>query len=111
MLSASLGVHRLLHAALVNPVMNAGTALWQCLVTEVVQPEGLMTRARHLAETLADGSAEALPATKHLVRRQALPAPAEGLEREQTALRAAAGSRDAAEGLAAFTEKRGPSFT
>lgn len=110
MLSASVGVHRLLYAALVNPVVDAESALRQGLVAEVLPPEGLMTRARELAGMLAHGSAEALATTKHLVRQQALPALAEALEREQTALRAAAGSPDAAEGLSAFVEKRRPSF-
>jgi 2-(1,2-epoxy-1,2-dihydrophenyl)acetyl-CoA isomerase len=109
-LSASVGVHRLLYAALVNPIMDAETALRQGLVAEVVPPESLMARAQQLAGTLAHGSAEALSATKHLIRRQALPTPAEALEREQTALRAAAGSADATEGLFAFVEKRSPSF-
>jgi 2-(1,2-epoxy-1,2-dihydrophenyl)acetyl-CoA isomerase len=110
MLSASLGVHRLLYAALVNPVVDAETALRQGLVAEVVPPESLPARARQLAELLAHGPAEALSATKHLVRRQAVPAPVEALEREQAALRAAAGSADAAEGVAAFAGKRRPSF-
>lgn len=111
MLAASLGLHRLLYAALVNPVLDAETAMRQGLVAEVHAPGALLPRARELAGLLACGSADALAATKHLVRRHAVPSPAEVLQREQSALRRAAGTADAAEGLRAFVDKRSPSFT
>ena len=110
MLSASMGLHRLLYAALLNPVLDADTAMRQGLVAEVVGPDEFDERVRRLTELLAASSADSLAATKHLIRRQALLTPGEALQREQAALVSAAGTADAAEGLAAFVEKRRPSF-
>jgi 2-(1,2-epoxy-1,2-dihydrophenyl)acetyl-CoA isomerase len=110
MLSASVGMHRLLYAALVNPVVDAATAQEQGLVAEVVPASELMARAEEIATHIARGSATALALTKRVIRAQALPLAREALAREQTLLVEAAGGADAAEGLRAFLERRAPSF-
>jgi 2-(1,2-epoxy-1,2-dihydrophenyl)acetyl-CoA isomerase len=110
LLTHSLGLHRTLYAALLNPVLDAETAMRHGLVAEVLAPDDLMPRAEKLVAQLASGSAAALAATKHGVRREAIPAGLDALAREQAALREAAGREDSAEGLKAFLEKRPAAF-
>ena len=110
LLTSSLGMHRALYAALVNPVIDAETARQQGLVAEVLESEALLPRAEQLASLLAAGSASALAETKRLVRHQAQPQARTALDLEQASLVKAAGSSDAAEGIRAFLEKRPASF-
>jgi len=110
LLTHSLGLHRTLYAALVNPVVDAATAQQHGLVAEVLEPEQLIPRATELAESLAAGSRDSLAATKRVIREQAQPLAQEALDREQAALTTAAAGDDAAEGIRAFLEKRAASF-
>jgi 2-(1,2-epoxy-1,2-dihydrophenyl)acetyl-CoA isomerase len=110
LLTHTLGLHRTLYAALVNPVMDAATAQQHGLVAEVLEPDQLLPRTTELAESLAAGSRSSLAATKRVIRQQAQPLAQEALDREQAALVAAAGGADAAEGIRAFVEKRTASF-
>ena len=110
LLAATLGLHRLLYAALVNPVMDARTAAAHGLVAEVIAPERLHARAEELARSLAGGSGAALAATKRLVRDRVQSDASAALDAEQVVLVAAAGRPDAAEGIDAFLAKRKPSF-
>jgi 2-(1,2-epoxy-1,2-dihydrophenyl)acetyl-CoA isomerase len=110
LLTHTLGLHRTLYAALVNPVMDAVTAQQHGLVAEVLEPEQLLPRTTELAQLLAAGSRESLAATKRAIREQAQPLAQEALDREQAALVAAAAGPDAAEGIRAFVEKRAARF-
>ena len=111
LLNATIGMHRLLYATLVNPVITAAQAHAYGLVAEVVPAGSLMDRAAELAQTLAQGSASALASAKHLLRQQALPAVTEALAAEQRRLVRAAGHRNATEGITAFLAKERPRFT
>jgi 2-(1,2-epoxy-1,2-dihydrophenyl)acetyl-CoA isomerase len=59
---------------------------------------------------LVAGSRTALVSAKRLIRAQAVPSPETALRRETLAMRENAGSPDGREGVAAFLEKRTPSF-
>jgi enoyl-CoA hydratase len=81
------------------------------LVAEVVAPERLLEAALAKAEQVARVAPLAGRAMLSLVRT-AMEAPLEeGLGREQDALAALHRTRDAAEGIRAFLEKRAPRFT
>jgi 2-(1,2-epoxy-1,2-dihydrophenyl)acetyl-CoA isomerase len=111
LMAASMGVHRLLYATLVNPILDAAAAHRYGLVAEVLPPEQLLSRAEELANALAAGSASALAAAKHLIRDLALPDPEVALAREQAVLVRAARQPHAAEGVGAFVSKTTPVFT
>jgi enoyl-CoA hydratase/carnithine racemase len=81
------------------------------LVNEVVAPAQLQARAHALASLLASRSAPAMAAIKRLVYQGVEMPLAEGLRLERAELPAILGSRDYAEGLAAFEERRPPKFT
>ena len=110
LLTHTLGLHRTLYAALLNPVLDARAAQQHGLVAEVVEPDQLLPRATEIAQALAGGSRDSLAATKRVIREQAQPLAQEALDREQAALVAAARGADAAEGIRAFVEKRAARF-
>lgn len=111
LLAATLGTHRLLYAALVNPVITAAAAHGYGLVGEVLPAAQLLERAAELAGILAAGAASALASTKHLIRQRALPNTVEALAAEQARLVRAAGHHNATEGITAFLSKQAPTFT
>ena len=81
------------------------------LVAEVVEPDRLLEAALERAERVARAAPLAVTAMLELVRT-AMEAPlADGLEAEQAALAGLHRTADAAEGIAAFLEKREPRFT
>jgi methylglutaconyl-CoA hydratase len=89
-------------------ILNAGEALAQGLVTEVVAEGELMSRVRSLAELLLRNSPESMSAVKKLLASFAK----ERLDRDLTrAMRwneKIRNSPDFHEGLSAFLEKRDP---
>jgi methylglutaconyl-CoA hydratase len=81
------------------------------LVSEIVPPEALMTRARALAALLMENSPASLRATKQLLTDHArgeLDAQIESAVRENAAIRTTADFR---EGITSFLEKRKPVWT
>ncbi len=90
--------------------ISADEALQAGLVCQVVAPEELMEAARKLAATLAAKPPVAMRETLRILRQRAL-RPELGQELERAGFEAAARSKDAAEGVAAFLEKRKPKFT
>lgn len=110
LLVASVGLHRALHLALLNPLLTADEARAAGLVAQVHPPDALDTAAAEVVGTLLAGSRTAQVAAKHLLRAQALPQPEGALRRETLAIRAAAAGADGREGVAAFLEKRPPAF-
>jgi crotonobetainyl-CoA hydratase len=92
-----------------EPMSAADAERWG-LVTQVVEPEGLMDAALALADSIAATAPLAVQASKRLLTRlayeSAFDASVEGAVAEEFA--AVSGSVDAAEGVAAFVEKRTP---
>jgi 2-(1,2-epoxy-1,2-dihydrophenyl)acetyl-CoA isomerase len=109
-------VHRLLGAARAfewmtsNRRLSAAEALEWGLVSEVVPAEGLSTRAAELAATYAAAPTRAIGMTKRLFDHADTATLEEQLEREAQLQAAAADTDDFREGVAAFREKRPPSF-
>lgn len=109
-LTATLGLHRTLHLALLNPVLSAFEAHGLGLVTQVVAPDALRATVDEIVAKLVAGPAQALAATKHLIRDQATADAEAALRRETLSVRRAAATAEAGEGIAAFLEKRAPQF-
>jgi 2-(1,2-epoxy-1,2-dihydrophenyl)acetyl-CoA isomerase len=106
-----VGLRRALELTLTNRPLTAVEALAEGLVTRVVPDDALRQEAGALAAALAAGPTGALGAAKRLVR-DALDHDLEAqLALEARSRAAAAGSDDAAEGIAAFLEKRPARFS
>jgi len=110
LLTSSLGLHRTLHLALLNPVLTAAEAQAYGLVAEVHEPDELDAAVERVVAQLAAGSRTAQVAAKRLIRDVAQPAAEGALRRETLSIRACAGSPDGVEGVDAFVAKRTPSF-
>lgn len=109
-------VHRLLGARAFewmtsNRRLTAAEAQAWGLVSEVVEPEQLGPRAAELAATLASGPTRAIGLTKRLLDHAATSTLEEQLELEADLQALATQTSDFGEGVAAFLEKRRPSFT
>lgn len=110
LLAASIGLHRALYLALLNPVLTAAEAQAMGLVMEVHPDEALDEAVEGVVRRLSRGSRTALATAKHLLRDQAIPAPETAMRRETLAMRAAAAGPDGREGVASFLAKRSPAF-
>ena len=109
-LPRTVSLARALELILTGEPVDAETALAWGLVNRVVEPEAVMPEALRLAETLLQRGPLALRAAKEAVLR-GLDLPLEdGLALEDVLFNRVVGSRDAAEGSAAFAEKRQPEF-
>jgi 2-(1,2-epoxy-1,2-dihydrophenyl)acetyl-CoA isomerase len=106
-----VGMRKALELALTNRPLSADEAADLGLVTRVVPDDELAQEALALAHTLAAGPTGALGAAKRLIR-ESLDTDLEAhLAAETRSLVRAAQSADAIEGIAAFVEKRPPTFT
>ena len=105
-----IGEGRALDWMLTGRMVNAQEALEAGLVTKVVPLPELGNAARELAGMLAGKPSVATRAILRVVRERALQ-PDRGKALEAEAFAEAASSRDAAEGVSAFLEKRSPNFT
>ncbi len=93
---------------LTGRIFGAEEAARMGLISEIVAPENLMTRARELAGLLMENSPASLRATKKLLSdhgRAELDAQIEAAVRENAAIRTTADFR---EGIVSFLEKRKP---
>ncbi|MET3803355.1 2-(1,2-epoxy-1,2-dihydrophenyl)acetyl-CoA isomerase [Nakamurella sp. UYEF19] len=110
LLTSTLGFHRTMALALLNPLMTASEAHSAGLVS-AVHPDGEVTAAvRAVVETLLAGSRSAQVGTKRLLRGRALPLTGSDLDLEASRISAAADGPDGREGVRAFVEKRAPHF-
>lgn len=110
LLTATLGLHRALHLALLNPMMTAQQMHEAGLVAAVVPDEHLAYEVERTVATLLAGSRRAQVATKRLLRDVAVPNAEGALRRETLAVREAAGGPDGHEGVDAFLARRPPQF-
>ena len=106
----TLGLHRMLRLALLNDVLTAAEAQAAGLVARVVPDESLEAEVASIVERLATGPASAQASVKRLLRDAVEPAPEQAMRRESLAIRRNAALPDGIEGVAAFLEKRAPSF-
>jgi enoyl-CoA hydratase len=95
---------------LTGRTVDADEALRRGLVEAVFAPDELMEKTLERARLLASKSPLALAAAKEAVNRAFQGEHADNLEREAEAFGGLFDSEDAKEGLAAFVEKREPTF-
>jgi len=110
LLPASLGLHRSLQLALLNPVLSADEAQALGLVAQVHPDDELDAAADEVVRSLRRGSRTAQVAAKRLLREAATPSAETALRRETLSIRERAASPDGREGVSAFLEKRPPVF-
>jgi 2-(1,2-epoxy-1,2-dihydrophenyl)acetyl-CoA isomerase len=110
LLSASVGLHRSLHLALLNPVLSAAEAQAMGLVAQVHPDDELDAAVDEVIRVLRGGSRTAQVAAKRLLREVATPSAEAALRQETLSIRKRAASPDGREGVDAFLEKRPPTF-
>ncbi len=110
LLPATLGLHRALQLALLNPVLSAQQAQQLGFVAAVHPDEELPQAAQALVAELLTGSRSAQVGAKRLLRGQAVPHLETALRLETLSIRDAADSPDGREGVQAFLAKRRPAF-
>ncbi|MBW8270426.1 enoyl-CoA hydratase/isomerase family protein [Caldovatus aquaticus] len=106
-----VGLRRAMGIALLGEELDARAALDLGLVNRVVPNERLEAETMAIARRLAAGPAQAIARTKALLRASLGRDLAAQLDAERDAFLACAGTADFAEGVAAFLERRAPSFT
>lgn len=105
-----VGQRRAVELALTNRRIDAAEAAEIGLVTESVAEQDLDRRVDELTASLASAATGACAATIAQMSQGATATLAEQLAREAREIGAAAGSPEGREGVAAFREKRAPSF-
>lgn len=110
-LADRLGKARAMRLALLGERIDGSTAYDWGLVSHRADPGTAVATARSLAETLVKAAPRAVEASKAAVLDATEHRLGEGLERERRAFERLLSSRDKAEGIAAFREKRRPEFT
>lgn len=109
-LPSLVGLTRAAEVAYLNQPVGAKQALDFGLVNEVVEAEGMMSRAEELARKLAEGPTAALGLTKRAFNRSMYPNLERVLDYEAHLQEIAGRTEDHREGVAAFAEKRPPEF-
>jgi 2-(1,2-epoxy-1,2-dihydrophenyl)acetyl-CoA isomerase len=110
LLTTTIGLHRALHWALLNPLMTAAEAQLAGIVAQVHPLDDLDAAVEKVVGQLLAGSRSAQVAAKHLLRNKVAPDAAAALDNETAGIAAAAGSPDGREGVRAFLDKRAPAF-
>ncbi|HZM72553.1 MAG TPA: enoyl-CoA hydratase-related protein [Candidatus Polarisedimenticolia bacterium] len=105
-----VGLSKATEMALLNDPVTAAEALRFGLVSKVVAADALMDEARGLATRLTAGAPAANAATKRLLDAGMTSDLEAALAAETEAQDRLGGAPDHAEGLAAFLEKRAPTF-
>jgi 2-(1,2-epoxy-1,2-dihydrophenyl)acetyl-CoA isomerase len=106
-----VGPRRALELAILNPILSAQQALDFGIVTRMVPDAELLSTATAFAEELATGPTLAYRGVKRLIIDSAVAGLEEQMGHETETICAAAWTKDAREGIAAFVEKRRPKFT
>lgn len=107
----AMGYDKAFQMVTLSEIYDANTALQLGLATEVVKDDELDSRTIELAQRLAAGAPLALRAVKLMMRRAMESTLDSSLGDAQQAVLWVGPSADAAEGKAAFLEKRPPRFT
>ena len=107
----TIGLKRALELTVTNRVLSAQEALDWGLVTEVVPDDELTARAEAVAAHFAGGPTKAYAAAKRLLHTSLEHSFETHLHEEGEAIANASATADGQEGIAAFIEKRKPTFT
>jgi 2-(1,2-epoxy-1,2-dihydrophenyl)acetyl-CoA isomerase len=105
-----VGIHKASEFAFLGERISALEAQKLGMVNEAVPDGDLMAKAKAMAARLAGGPTLAIGAMKALLRQAQHGTIGDALEREVNMLSLIAQTEDAAEGLMAFFQKRGPEF-
>ncbi|MCF8571337.1 enoyl-CoA hydratase-related protein [Gordonia sp. HY002] len=111
LIGARIGIGRATRMAMLGTKVDATTAQLWGMVDEVVPDNGLIERASTLAETLASGPTGAFAATKQSLNTALLGRLDATFEAEVAGQSALVDAADFREGVAAFAERRAPTFT
>ncbi|MEP6343733.1 MAG: 2-(1,2-epoxy-1,2-dihydrophenyl)acetyl-CoA isomerase PaaG [Maricaulaceae bacterium] len=106
-----IGQARAMAITLTGEPVSAEKAESWGMIYKAVDDDALMEQATSLAEKLAKGPTRGLAETKKRIRESSLNTLQEELDYERDAMRELGYSKDYAEGVAAFTQKRKPTFT
>ena len=109
-LSRLVGLRRATEIALLGDTIDAATAHQLGLVNRIVPRAELQLQTRMLATRLAQGPTKAFGETRRLLRASSNRSFEEHLDAEQEAFVRCALSRDFAEGVTAFFERRSANF-
>jgi enoyl-CoA hydratase len=110
-LPRNVGRKAALELLLTGRKFDANEALRLGLVNKVVEPDLLLQTTQTLARLLAEKSELALGAMLQAVHRGMDASIDDGLAIEEAAFRTVVAGKDASEGIAAFLEKRKPSYS
>jgi enoyl-CoA hydratase/carnithine racemase len=106
-----IGLHRAKELTLLGDIIDAEEADRIGLVNRIVDPGDLDKTVATLARRLADGPPIALAQSKRLLNNAFDVTLAQALDDEGAAQTVNFGTRDTAEAIAAFVERRDPAFT
>jgi 2-(1,2-epoxy-1,2-dihydrophenyl)acetyl-CoA isomerase len=109
-LARHIGLRRMLDMTLTNRVLTAAEAEAWGLVNRVVADDDVDTAAAELAQQLADGASYAIGLAKRVVYHGYESGLGDAGEFEGRTITQVMAGHDAQEGIAAFVEKRPPSF-
>jgi 2-(1,2-epoxy-1,2-dihydrophenyl)acetyl-CoA isomerase len=105
-----IGLRRTQELCLLNKRVKAQEAATLGLVTRIIDGD-LMTEAMAVARELAAGATHALGTTRRLLLESGSASLETQLDAESRAISGLARTRDGREGVAAFVDKRAPTFT
>ena len=111
LLPRAIGLRRTQEIAYLGRRLNAEEAEHYGLVTRIVDDEALTSEAEAVAAKIAAGPTAAYGGVKRLLAASGAAAFADQLDAEADAIAIAMASSDATEGIAAFLDRRPPSFT
>lgn len=106
-----VGLRRAKQLAFFGDTLDAATALEWGLINEIVAPEDLDRIADEWGRRLASGPTTALSLIKHLLDSSSNATFDDAIEAEARAQHIAYTTKDMAEGMTAFLERREPRFT
>ena len=109
-LTRAVGVRRAKELMLTNRILNAAEALEWGMINQVCADNKLMETTETLTESFAAGPTMAFGAVKKLLLESATESLETQMEKEAQAIVKMARGDDAKEGIAAFLEKRKPTF-